>query len=48
MIKNEKMTELGLEVLKKRFGEEKVEQVIEAVKNLRKIYQADHIRAGRR
>jgi len=38
MIKNEKMIELGLEVLKKRFGEKKVEQVIEAVKNLRWRY----------
>jgi len=32
MVKNEKMIELGLEVLKEKFGEEKVEQVIEAVK----------------
>jgi L-rhamnose isomerase/sugar isomerase len=32
MIKNEKMVELGLEVLKEEFGEKKVEQAIEAVK----------------
>jgi len=32
MIKNEKMIELGLEVVKEEFGEEKVERAIDAVK----------------